>query len=443
MNQVVIFVPRAPEGNDSAVGNRCLIAIPALLVILATLILLGAPHTAKAQTYDVLYAFCSQANCADGGYPNANLLLDAGGNLYGTTVEGGVEGDCKTAGCGSVFKISQIGTETVLYPFDVFANGLNPMGGLIRDQAGNLYGTTSEGGNFLGHSLCHDHGCGTIFELSPAGAETVLFAFFDIDLHHQANYNGIHPFGDLAMDAKGNLYGTGSTIGPKYAGSVFELTPTGDESVLHWFHSYTHDGKYVNAGLVLDSAGNLYGTTQAGGVHQGGTVFEIDAAGTESVLYSFGKAKKYAANGYDLGASVMRDAQGNFYGTTLLGGKYNHGVVYKLSSTGVETVLHDFAGQPDGAAALGTPIMDAQGNLYGTTANGGVYDKGAVYKLTPAGEVTILYSFTGGADGSGPQGPLTMGGDGSLYGTTQGGGNTGSACPFGSAGCGVAFKVTQ
>ncbi len=401
-------------------------------------------QTAHAQTFSVLYTFCSQANCTDGATPNASPVVDSEGNVYGTTLVGGGATDG-----GIAFEITG-GTEKLLHNFNTFEAGLFPEGGLIRDTNGNFYGTTSGGGNDTVHSLCGNSGCGVVYELGPSGTETVLFTFFDSDIHHQQNYDGFRPYGSLLRDGSGNLFGTTLGFGAKLTGSVFELSPNGNESVLHWFGTYKHDGRFPNGGLVMDSQGNLYGTTNVGGQYGGdesGTIFEINAAGVESVLHSFG-GRKGVKNGTGPNGGLLLDAEGNLYGTTAWGGNTSNcaigcGTVYEFSPAGVETGLYTFAGTPDGATPMGGLIRDGQGNFYGTTEFGGVYGSGTVFKLTPAGEETILYNFTGGADGANPQGGLAMDGQGNLYGTTLGGGNQNELCaPRGATGCGVLFEVT-
>jgi uncharacterized repeat protein (TIGR03803 family) len=238
--------------------------------------------------------------------------------------------------------------------------------GLVEDLAGNLYGVTGAGGD-LNCDLTGSWGCGIVYRLNPAGGETVLHRFDGSPTDEGG------PMGRLVRDAQGNLYGT--TIGsPLYCGTVFKIDNTAKKSVLHIF-SCGADGGIPQAGLLRDSAGNLYGTTSAGGASGQGTVFRIDTSGKESVLYSF-------TGGSDGGtpqAALIRDSVGNLYGTTADGGNLINcnltgsagcGVVFKLDTSGLETVLHTFTG-PDGIFPNTALIRDAAGNLYGTTANGG------------------------------------------------------------------------
>jgi uncharacterized repeat protein (TIGR03803 family) len=291
--------------------------------------------------------------------------MDAAGNLYGTTVLGG------TSGYGTVFKLSKTGKEKVLYTFTGL-NGQNPYDGLVRDAVGNLYGTTSNGGT---------SGYGIVFKLSKTGRETVLHNFTGYPKDGEYSYAG------LVRDAAGNLYGTTYRGGASDYGTVYKLSKTGKEKVLYSFTGA--DGALPYAGLLMDAAGNLYGTTSGGGTSGYGTVFKLSKTGKEKVLYSF------CPGGYpctDDGASpyagLVMNPKGNFYGTTGSGGTSNYGTVFKLSKTGKERVLYSFCpgGYPctDGDSPyLGSLLMDAKGNLYGTTSYGGGYGYGTVFKLTP------------------------------------------------------------
>jgi len=312
---------------------------------------------------------------------------------------------------------------SVLYSFNA-ADGLNPKSGLVRDNEGNLYGTTSYGGA--------SHG-GTVFKLDTAGRETVLHTFTGPD--------GIGPSSGLVRDKEGNLYGTTSGGGASGQGIVFKLDTTGTETVLHSFTG--PDGANPSAGLIRDKEGNLYGTTSGGGVSGGGlsgegTVFRLDTAGRESVLHSF-----TGPDGANPIAGLIRDEAGNLYGTTAFGGFLNCagtgcGVVFKLDPAGNETVLHSFT-WPDGAFPVAGLVQDNEGNLYGTTQGGGAFNEGTVFKLDTAGLVTVLHSFTGGTDGAIPQeAGLVQDKAGNLYGTTSLGGNLGCYAP---SGCGVVFKL--
>jgi uncharacterized repeat protein (TIGR03803 family) len=314
-------------------------------------------------------------------------------------------------------------TFTELYSFNSSGNlsdGGWPKAGVTRDAAGNLYGTTFYGGTGTGCDI-YFAGCGTVFQLDPSGTETVLHSF-------GGARDGWNPTARVVLDAAGNLYGTTAYGGGHGQGTVFKLDTTGNETILHSFAG-GRDGANPNAGLVADTAGNFYGTTQYGGRggdgHGCGTVFRISPAGVETVLYRF-------ADGLD-GASplgeVALDSAGNIYGTTWLGGVHSYGTVFRIDSAGTEKVLHSFAGGSDGANPMAAPVLDAAGNMYGTTAAGGPYF-GTVYEVDTSGNESILYRFTGGTDGAYPYSHLLVDASGNLYGTVSQSGVTGSGTVF-------------
>jgi uncharacterized repeat protein (TIGR03803 family) len=305
----------------------------------------------------VLHSFAGGAS--DGAYPQAGVILDGAGDLYGTTSHGGASGE------GTVFEISASGAESIQYSFaGGAADGARPQGSLIRDSAGNLYGTTSAGGTY---------GLGTVYTLGPTGSEAVLYSFAGGTTDGQA------PLGHLVMGSSGSLYGTTSSGGTYDLGTVFKVSPDGLESVLYSFVGGTEDGAYPRAGLIMDSAGDLLGTTSAGGADDLGTVFEISASGTERVLYSFTGGM---ADGSDPNSGLLMDGAGNLFGTTAAGGARDLGTVFKISPGGTETVLYSFVGgSTDGSSPQAGLIMDGAGNLYGTTAAGGVNDDGTVFEI--------------------------------------------------------------
>jgi uncharacterized repeat protein (TIGR03803 family) len=298
------------------------------------------------------------------------------------------------------------------YSFHLKPDGAEPYAAMIADGNGNLYGTTRFGGVF---------GNGTVFKVAPTGTETVLYSFTGAT-------DGALPQAGLAGDAAGNLYGTTSNGGADGQGTVFELDATRTETVLHAFTG--RDGAVPSASLIRDAAGNLYGTTSLGGAHHHGTVFKMNPAGREVMLFSFAGPPTDGANPV---ASLIRDEKGNLYGTASLGGTFNHGAVFKISRTGAESLLYSFAGGADGAQPSAALIRDSAGNFYGTTVAGGLYNVGTVFKLNAAGTETLLYTFTGLADGGQPFSSLIQDAAGNLYGTTL---------SFG-AGCGVIFEVDQ
>ncbi len=341
--------------------------------------------------FTTLYNFTGGA---DGGEPAAGVIQDAAGNLYGTASFGG------TTFGGVVYKVSPSGQETVLYNFTGLQDGAEPQSGLIRDASGDLYGTTFAGGLM---------GNGVVYKVNAKGNETVIETF-------SGDPGGAHSFAGVTPDAAGNLYGTTANGGVGY-GLVYRIATSGEESTLFTFPGVT-DGFAAYSTVTRDSAGNLFGTTFQGGVGANGAVYEISTGGTEKVLYSF----KGAPDGALPYAGVVLDAQGNLYGTTNSGGADDQGTVYKLTPEGVETILHSFTGGADGGEPFGAVTFDAAGNLYGTTNYGGSHFSGVVFKLTPAGEESVVYNFAGGADGAYPAAGVTLDAAGNLYGTTSEGG---------------------
>ena len=293
--------------------------------------------------------------------------------------------------------------EIILHSFRGGADGAQPTGGLIADAQSNLYGTTFLGG-------AYDQGI--VFKITK-GRNRVLHSF-------GAAGDGAAPTCRLLMDEAGNLYGTTNGGGTSFLGTVFKLAPDKTESVLHSFTGGS-DGAGPVSDLIADASGNLYGTTQYGGTGNCtggcGTVFKVTADGQETVLYSF-KGVADGASPINRGGLVA-DAQGNLYGTTLLGGASHAGTVFKVAPDGTKTTLYTFLGVSDGKQPAGGLTMDEAGNLYGTTQ----YGFGTIFKLTPDGTKTTLYSFMNGTDGSAPFTNLILDAEGNLYGTTYTGGS--------------------
>jgi uncharacterized repeat protein (TIGR03803 family) len=391
----------------------------------------GTP--AAAQTEKVLYNFSYdvQPDSRDGQQPYASLIFDAAGNLYGTTLEGGIaSASCPpniwSSGCGTVFELMpQAGggwTEKVLHIFNGNGkdiDGTEPLGGLIFDSSGNLYGTTSTGGT----GSC-TYGCGTVFELMPQSG-----GWTEKILHHFGTGapDGQLPSAGLIFDTSGNLYGTTTNGGLYGVGTVFELTPQSEgwtEKILHNFGDGASDGKNPQANLIFDASGNLYSTTEGGGRYGGGTVFELmptTGGWTRNVLHNFNNNGK---DGYGPYAGLIFDAAGNLYSTTAYGGTYGYGTVFELtpqSEGWTETILYSIAsGYPGPLTGV---IFDAFGNLYGTTDDGGATNGGIVFELTPAGggtwTGTIVHNLMGGTtDGCYVHGGLVFDAFGNLYGTT-------------------------
>jgi uncharacterized repeat protein (TIGR03803 family) len=376
--------------------------IKTLALALAVVLAFSLAQVAPAQTFSLRYQFKSGS---DGSYPFASLILDSKGNLYGATYGDGAFAQ------GTVFKVTPAGKETVLHSFTgTGGDGAYPYAPLLRDSSGNLYGTTRFGGAGAGS------GCGTVFKVAPDGKETVLYKFTG------TGGDGCDPQQGVVRDPKGNLYGTTSAGGGN-GGTVFKVDPSGVETVLHTFHRT--DGVHPSGGSLLrDSAGNLFGTALSGGADFG-TVFKLDTSGTETVLCNFNNT-----NGASPYGSLVRDKAGNLYGVTNFGGAAGWGVVFKCDTSGNLTVLYSFSGTGgDGAVPGGGLVQDNAGNFYGTTNSGGTDYFGTVFKLDTTGKETILHSFSG-TDGMLPQFGLVRDSKGNLYGDTYQGGAHGGGVVF-------------
>jgi len=258
----------------------------------------------------VLYSFCSEQYCDDGAGPDTDLIRDAQGNLYGTTIGGG---NC----CGTVFRLDATGTETVLYSFGFF-DGYPAYATLVRDEAGNFYDTTVYGGS-VDCSYFYVVNCGSVFQLTPTGKFTVLYSF-------TGTPDGQFPYAGLLAGNNGSFYGTTSAGGTYGAGTVFELDRDGKETVLHSFGGTRKDGANPVAGLIRDGHGNLYGTTLYGGTHNMGAVYQLSRRGKLTVLHSF-----KGIDGEDPFAGLVMDGAGALYGTTTLGGVSGAGTVFKIT----------------------------------------------------------------------------------------------------------------
>jgi uncharacterized repeat protein (TIGR03803 family) len=340
-----------------------------------------SPRSGGGWSEKVLHNFVASK---DGSDPYASLIFDASGNLYGTTILGGA------FGFGSVFEMSPKAgggwTEKLIYSFHESNDGTLPYSALILDAAGNLYGTTRESTSGMQ---------GTVFELSPTSSgpwtEQILHSFTGSD--------GANPIGGVVFDSAGNLYGTTEEGGDYGYGTVFELSPSSSgwsESVLYSFNTNGVDPIYPGAGLAIDSSGNLYGTGFDGAAYGGGAVFELKNSGgtwKESIVHAFNYS---GGDGFSPQATLTLDAAGNLYGTTAFGGSggctsdnsvVGCGTVFKLkpsSGAWTETILHNFNNTgEDGQWPEAGVILDASGNLYGTTLFGGTYGNGAVFEIKP------------------------------------------------------------
>lgn len=376
------------------------------------------PVQSLAQTFTELYAFNSTGNLSDGGWPKAGVVRDAAGNLYGTTFFGGLGTGCDidVAGCGIVFKVDAGGNETVLHVFGGTLDGWNPTAALVLDSAGNLYGTTLLGGA---------HGFGTVFKLDSSDNETILHSF-------ARGTDGANPNAGLSQDAAGNLYGTtqygGRGCDRHGCGTVFRVSPSGAETALYQFRGI--DGASPLGGVVVDTSGSVYGTTWLGGLYGFGTVFKVDTTGDETVLHNFSAA----SDGANPMGSLALDGTGNIYGTTSAGGSSYFGTLFMIDPAGNETVLYNFTGGSDGAYPYSNLVIDAQGNLYGTSSQGGCCGQGTVFEFV-SGSLNTLYSFSApingvNSDGQNPMGGVTTDANGNLYGTAVSAGSWGWGSVF-------------
>ena len=406
----------------------------------------------------ILHSFCSayvKGVCTDGAYPEAELIQDGAGNLYGTTENGGANNE------GTVFKLAPptqpggVWTETVLYSFcsvvvkGICTDGAYPEAGLMQDAAGNLYSTSGAGG-------ANDEG--TVFELAPPAQpggpwiETVLYSFCSVVIKGVCT-DGLYPEAGLIQDGTGSLYSITEAGGANDEGAVFELAPPTQpggvwtETVLYSFcpgvlTGVCPDGRAPKGGLIQDVARNLYGTTDNGGTNNdAGTVFKLappaqpSGVWTETVLYNFCSELNTAicTDGVFPQAGLIQDAAGNLYGTTAQGGGTNGGTVFELNITGQETVLYSFCTPACTGATVpeGSLVLDTRGNLYSTTPFGGGNYNGTVFEVDTTGQETVLYSFCSVGvctDGRAPEAGLivqptqVMDAAGNLYGTTESGG---------------------
>ena len=403
---------------------------PLALAIVLALAVVANP-AAQAQTFTVLHSF---TDGADGAEPYAGVTMDRMGNLYGTTTAGGGNN-----GGGTVFKLSHRGTGwtlSTLYAFVQTGDGSLPAARVVFSPDGTLYGTTYYGGQT---------GNGTVFNLRPPATacrsvlcpwtETVLYSF-------TGGNDGSHPyFGDLIFDSAGNIYGTTNVGGAHGEGVVFKLTHSnGDwtESVLYSFTG-GNDGSYPYSGVIFDSTGNLYGTATYGGSGFNGAVYELSPSGsgwTESTVYSFTGG---ASDGGSPIGGITFDAHGNLYGTTNVGGPGDGGTAWELTPSGGNwnfTLLQGFEGYQ---GPYDTPTLDAAGNVYGTSIFSGGGD-GEAFELTPSGGGWHYTSYAfNGNDGYAPTGGVVLDAEGNLYGTTFAGGTGhGQNC----SGCGVVFEIS-
>lgn len=427
-------------------------------------------NSADAQTpAPPIFKTLAALTTGDGELPVGNLAIDASGNIFAVAAHGGntTAALCKAnSGCGTVFEVSPTSsgswTISLVHVFDDAANdGALPESGLTIDSSGNLYGVTPSGGS----CSISPYGCGVAYEISPAAgggwqAPKILYSF-------QGTPDGYDPLSTLTFDKSGNLYGATQDGGINDDGAVFELSPTATgewkETILFSFdNSVNQDGYDPQGGVIFDAAGNLYGTTSSGGNQTGkcspfgcGTVYELSPNGsgawTETILLSFD-----GDDGSEPMGNFVADASGNLYGVTLAGGKVVNadcggntcGVVYEMAKNGgggwTQQVLGDVPESVGGAYS--GPAIDSLGNLYATLTSGGMGKYGVVFRLSKSSTTpwpaTLLYSFSGGADGGEPlAGPMIY--KGSLFGTTGIGGYTSDCTEFDVPGCGVVYEISK
>jgi uncharacterized repeat protein (TIGR03803 family) len=435
------------------IAASCILALLGLLPVLSS----GASPASKEK---VLYSFTGGV---DGGVPMSDLIFDSAGNLYGTTSQGGNLAACNGSGCGTVFELKHTADgwkEEVLYSFGGYqSDGIFPQAGVIFDRAGNLYGTTWAG---AGDSSFE----GTVFRLSPNAhggwQESVLYGF-------TGGSDGGGPQADLVFDSQGNLYGTASQGGSggnscfeSGCGTVFELTPQPDgswtETTIHIFTDTGGDGAQPSSGVVPDSAGDLYGVTEYGGagscqnsdingsvIRGCGTLYKLTLNSgrsvAENVVYSF--VPGGGSGIYPSGEPVF-DRANRLLAPTQAGGD-GFGTVFELEETKRgwrQSEAHIFDGNPDGARPVGRLTMDVNGNMFGATSSGAAvrHEYGTVFEIERSKNVRkekILHSFAGPPDGASPSAGLVSDSQGHLYGTTTYGGNGGCV----HLGCGTVYEV--
>ncbi len=395
-------------------------AAAALLAVLAAVFTISTAH---AQTLTALHSFAGRP---DGAEPIAGVTMDAAGNVYGTTYQGGANG------LGLVYKVAHRGSGwelTPLYSFQGGQDGNSPVGGVTIGRDGNLYGTTVVGGQ---------HGAGMVYKLAPPASfcRSFLCPWIETPLYQfTGGADGGNPESTVIFDSAGNLYGTAGG-GTGNFGVVFKLTPSGSgwtESVLYSFTN-SPDGDGPFSGVTMDGNGNLYGTTTGGGTAGNGTVYLLTPSGsgwTEKVLYSF--------QGPDDGAvpyaGVTLSPDGNLYGATFYEGARNGGAIFELTPSNgnwIFSVIYSPLLEGLGGSA-GTLLRRFDGTLFGTLLTGGNggcsgYGCGSVFQLSHSSgswAYTSLYEFTDGEDGGNPEGGFVFDSAGNLYGTTTGslGGN--------------------
>jgi uncharacterized repeat protein (TIGR03803 family) len=403
--------------------------LPLLVTLLAMTLFFASNIWAQVTEQD-LHDFDSTGNQGQ-----STLLQDSTGRLFGTTYTGGNLNCGFSEGCGTVFVLHQVAGAwgyTRLYTFHTTTEGLEPRGNLVFDAAGNLYGTTASGGGAAFP--------GTVFKLTAPGSGRSTLTNIHV---FGGSGDGTVPWGGLTIDASGNLYGTTRSGGAHSKGTVFKLTPSSDgswsESVLYSFGASSSDGNQPMVTVTLDTAGNIYGTTEFGGTKNFGTVFQLspNSSGgwTETVIHSV------TNNEWPYPVSpILIGATGKLYGSTS-GGAFQRGEIFELApgvgGTWTEKLIYTFNGTPsDGSGPEGPLVLDSAGNFYGTTVSGGLsgLNNGTVFQLHPnsdgAWSEHVVYSFAGGTDGIEPEAGITFGRGGAMFGMTVAGGTQGQGMIF-------------
>jgi uncharacterized repeat protein (TIGR03803 family) len=414
-------------------------------VAVAILILAISATPAAAQAFSTLHNFCTVTNCTDGYYSSSGLIQGTDGNYYGTAYYGG------DFGAGSVYNITADGDLTTFYSFCGQANcadGYHPWPALVLGSDGRFYGTTTDGGA---------NGNGTIFSLTGDGTLTTLYNFCS-----QANCaDGYYSGGALLQGTDGNYYGLNSFGGLNGAGTIFRITPSGTYTTLHTFCSQTNcpDGIYPRGALVQGANGNFYGVTSGdGGYTSYGTVFSITPSDTFTILHTFCSQGGVCKDGFDPWGGLAQGNDGNLYGTTEDGGteycerRLNHsgpgcGTVFKITPGGRLTTILALPGPKAGENPTAQLILASDGKFYGATMYGGTHTNvgcapagcGTLFSITSDGALRTVHNFRGYLDDGYISAQLLQGTDGNFYGSTIYGGTIGY-CEFG---CGTVFSLSQ
>lgn len=399
---------------------------------IACLFLMVCAATISAPAQLTTLASFDKTNGRDPGYPGIPFVQGTNGNLYGTTAAGGTSDE------GTVFELTPSGKIVTLYSFcsqPSCSDGAIANAGLVQGTNGNFYGTTALGGT---------NNFGTVFEMTPGGKLTTLYRFCS----QSGCSDGADPSAGLVQGSDGNLYGTTFSGGASGAGTVFKITPAGTLTTMASFNGT--NGQNPDFGsLVQGTDGNFYGTTFAGGANSSGcgntsgcgTIFRMTRTGKLTTLYSF-CAQQNCPDGSELFGGLVQGLNGNFYGTTAIGGLNGYGTVFEITPTGKLKTLHSFD-MTDGAYPEAAPIQATDGNIYGTTSNGGANGfSGTIFEITSKGTFATIYSFcaqSNCADGTGPFESLMQATNGEFYGTTFAGGLSANC----NGGCGTAFSLSR